>query len=111
MLWTILKGIPGALKAVFGLTKYLRNYSGIKNAAPRTFTIGTKTEAGSIKFTTGTVRSISLWQVIIDGYQVDDPVSEHGTFTIKLHSIQGVNYHPDTHDMPKSEAKNAAREG
>lgn len=111
MLWTILKGIPGAIKTVFSLSKYLRNYFGLKNAAPRTFTIGTKTETGSIKFTTGTVRSISLWQVIIDGYQVDDPVSEHGTFAIKLHSIQGVNYHPDTYDIPKSDAGNAAQEG
>ena len=98
MWWTILKGIPGALKAVFSLSKYLRNYFGIKKAAPRTFTIGTKTEAGSIKYTTGTVVSINLWKVIIDGYQVDDPVTENGTFPITLHSIQGVSYHPDTHD-------------
>lgn len=101
MLWVILKGIPGALKSVFSLSKYLRNYFGIKRAAPRTFTIGTKTEAGSIKFTTGTVVSINVWEVVINGYQVDDPVSKNGIFTIKLHAIQGVSYHPDTHETPE----------
>lgn len=85
--------IFNVLKMGFHLNKYLGIYSEIKKAEPMTFTIGTKTKTGSTLHTTGRVLSINLWQVVIDGYQVSDPVSENGIFEIKIYSITGVNHH------------------
>lgn len=84
---TVIKYIP----MIFG---HIKNYYYLRKAKPMTFTIGTKTNVGSTLFTTGRVVSINLLTVIIEGYQVNDPVTTHGTFTISLHKISGINAHP-----------------
>ena len=84
---TVIKYIP----MIFG---HIKNYYYLRKAKPMTFTIGTKTNVGSTIFTTGRVVSINLLTVIIEGYQVNDPVTTHGTFTISLHKISGINAHP-----------------
>ncbi len=91
------KWFISSLTVIINLSKYIRNYRGIKKSDPRTFTIATKTKYGSTTYTTGRVIKINLWKVIIEGYQVEDIISNNGIFTIKLYSIHGVCYHQDTH--------------
>ncbi len=82
------------IKPVLIIFEHIKKYSFLRKAKPREFTIGTKTNVGSTLFTTGRVVSINLLTVIIEGYQVNDPVTTHGTFTISLHKISGINAHP-----------------
>lgn len=91
------KWFISSLTVLINLSKYIRNYRGIKKSAPRTFTIATKTEFGSTSYTNGRVVKINLWKVIIEGRQTEDIISHNGIFTIKLYSIYGVRYHQDTH--------------
>jgi hypothetical protein len=84
---TVIKYIP----MIFG---HIKNYYYLRKAKPMTFTIGTKTNVGSTIFTTGRVVSINLYKVIIEGYQVNDPETTHGTFEIRLHKFSGINFYP-----------------
>ena len=84
---TVIKYIP----MIFG---HIKNYYYLRKAKPRAFTIVTKTKVGSTLFTTGRVVSINLFTVIIEGYQVNDPVTAHDTFKIRLCKISGINPHP-----------------
>ncbi|WP_315708223.1 hypothetical protein [Brenneria uluponensis] len=87
---TILKPVISILKPVFKTVSYIKYYFDLKKAEPWTFTIATKTNVGSMLYTTGRVVSINLWQVVIDGYQVNNPLSTYGEFAIKLYSICGI---------------------
>ena len=81
--------IPFALM----IYKHIRKYFDLRGSKSGGFTIGTKTNVGSTLYTTGRVVSISLRTVIIEGYQVNYPVTTHGIFTIRLHNISGINFH------------------
>lgn len=87
----LLKLMIGLIKPVLKTIEYIRNYIYLKKAKPKTFTIGTKTNVGSSLFTTGEVVSINLLTVVIEGYQVNSPVTTNGTFKIRLHEIYGIN--------------------
>ena len=91
------------LPLALAIFKHIKHYSYLKKAAPMAFTIGTKTNVGSTLFTTGRVVSVNLLTVIIEGYQVNDPVTTHGAFTISLHKISGINPHPVTPATTPSE--------
>ena len=79
------------IKPLLMIIEHIKKYDYLRKAKPMTFTIGTKTNVGSILFTTGRVVSINLLTVIVEGYQVDDPVSTNGIFKISLHKISGIN--------------------
>lgn len=93
-LMSFVKGLVSLIKPVLMSFDYIKNYSYLRKAKPRAFTIVTKTKVGSTLFTTGRVVSINLFTVIIEGYQVNDPVTAHDTFKIRLCKISGINSHP-----------------
>jgi hypothetical protein len=81
------------LKPALMIFEHIKKYSYLRKAKPMELTIGTKTNVGSTLFTTGRVVSVNIHTVIIEGYQVNDPVTTHGIFKISLHKISGINSH------------------
>lgn len=92
-IFSIFKPLISLIKSVLKSFEYIKNYYYLKKAKPMTFTIGTRTNVGSTLFTTGKVVSINVLTVVIEGYQVNYPVSTNGIFKINLHKISGINPH------------------
>jgi len=90
LILSILKPVFISIQIVFKSYPYIKNYFELKKAQPMAFTVISKTKLGTLLYTSGRVVSINLWKVVIEGYQLNDPQSTNGEFTIKLHSISGV---------------------